>query len=238
MTDRQTILHYEQENEQVYTETMTTGYRKYDAEFIHTKAYQHFSSLIKETLKTLPTPVSVLDVGCGTGRYFHVLTNIASLTGIDVSENMLKEAANPYKREDVPVDEIKLIHSNFYFHDFGNEKFDFIYSIGVLGEHAIFDAHTRDKLFYLLNKGGKLVFSVVDLEPRKNWKRKLAETLYPLLPKSLKSALDKRWKICYMTWAQLDEMMKAGQFSHYEIKRYASEDPKWEGVHLECIATK
>ena len=35
----------------------------------------------------------VLDLGCGTGRYFHCLNNISCLVGIDISPDMLEVAA-------------------------------------------------------------------------------------------------------------------------------------------------
>lgn len=238
MRQENIIQQYEKLNEEVYTTDMTSSYRKYDEAFIHTKAYKHIAGIIRQTLHSLPSGARVLDVGCGTGRYFHLLDNISTLTGIDVSHNMLEQARFPFRRELIPVNDITLIEGNFYHYDFGAEKFDFIYSIGVLGEHVPFDTHICNRLFELLNEDGKLLFTVVDIEPRKNLKRKLAERLYPILPGSIKKVLDKRWETCYMTYDQLNDIMKQSGFSSYTITRYVSEDPKWEGVHLECVATR
>lgn len=226
------------ENDKVYDVGMSTNYRQYDEEFVHTKAYTHIAGKIKRLTASFSHPISALDVGCGTGRYFHVLQNLKELTGIDVSRNMLVEAQNPFRGDAIAHADINLMEGNFYDYDFEGQKFDFIYSVGVLGEHTVFDRHVAEKLYSLLKTGGTLFFSVVDIEPRKNLKRKLAEAAYPFLPKSIKQVLDKRWETCYMTYAELDAIMRKVPFSSYEIDRYVSEDPLWEGVHLECIAYK
>lgn len=226
------------ENERVYDVGMSTNYRKYDEAFVHTKAYTHIAGKISRLSGSFKRPISVLDVGCGTGRYFHTLNNLNELVGIDVSANMLREARNPYRKADVANASIELIQGNFYNYNFGDRKFDFIYSIGVLGEHTVFDQHVCHKLYSLLADNGVLLFSVVDIEPRKNFKRRMAEALYPFLPIRLQKVLDNRWATCYMTYEELDDIMKGENFTSHEIERYVSEDPLWEGVHLECIAYK
>lgn len=237
-TAKQSIRFHEQENHRLYDQAMTSGYRKYDEVFPTTNSYKHLAGIITHLSTSFGHSISVLDVGCGTGRYFHCLRNLKELTGIDVSHYMLLEARDPYKRSVIPLDSISLIEGNFYTHNFGNEKFDFIYSVGVLGEHAVFDQSVADKLFSLLRDGGKLFFTVVDIEPRKNLKRKAAEALYPFLPKKVRNILDQRWETLYMSYAQLDNIMKKTAFTNYTILQHLSEDPKWKGAHLECIAEK
>ena len=46
-------------------------------------------------------PIDVLDLGCGTGRYFWGLRNVNTLTGLDASEPMLAEAAHPTRAADI-----------------------------------------------------------------------------------------------------------------------------------------
>jgi SAM-dependent methyltransferase len=179
-----------------------------------------------------------LDIGCGTGRFFHLFNNVALLTGIDVSKDMLAFANNPLPPGQLDINTLELIEASFFTHDFKDVKYDIIYSIGVLGEHVPFDETTAEKIYGLLSENGKAYFTIVDLEPRKNTKRKIAETLYPLLPKGIRQKLDARWEICYLTYDELDAIMKPQPFSSYKIERYTSEDPLWEGVHLECFASK
>ncbi|HTM66317.1 MAG TPA: class I SAM-dependent methyltransferase [Flavipsychrobacter sp.] len=226
------------ENKKNYHPDMCSSYRKYDEQFIHTKAYMHYAGQIRRLTEDFRRPISVLDVGCGTGRYFHALRNLQGLTGIDVSPNMLAQAQDPFQRENIALQHIELIEGNFYDYDFGGVQFDFIYSVGVLGEHTVFDKHVCAKLYALLKDGGRLFFTTVDIEPRKNLKRKLAEAIYPLMAKNIKRIFDKRWETCYMNYDQLDEIMRNGEFSSFTISRYVSEDPSWKGVHLDCFATK
>ncbi|MBS1589455.1 MAG: class I SAM-dependent methyltransferase [Bacteroidetes bacterium] len=222
----------------VYDPTTTANYRQYDEDFIHTKAYLHLASKLKFLCQSFERPITILDVGCGTGRYFHVLTHVDRLIALDYSENMLLQAQHPFREAEIPMDKIVFHQGNFYDFDFGNQSFDFIYSIGVLGEHTVFDEHVCNKLFKLLRPGGKLYFTVVDLQSRKSFKRKIMEALYPFTPIGIKRILDKRWETCYLTWTQLDNIVSKQGFEVYQIERYISEDPKWKGVHLECIATK
>ncbi len=226
------------ENAAVYNADMSLNYRRYDEQFIHTPAYTHIAGKISALTSAFQRPISILDIGCGTGRYFHALHNARSIMGIDVSPEMLREARTPFGAERLANIRVELVSGNFYDHEFGGRKFDFIYSIGVLGEHTVFDSHVAGKMFELLREGGVCFFSVVDIEPRKNAKRRLAEVAYPFLPRPVKAVLDKRWETCYMTLEQLTEIMNKQNFRNFEIERYISEDPLWEGVHLECIARK
>ncbi|MBS1781885.1 MAG: class I SAM-dependent methyltransferase [Bacteroidetes bacterium] len=223
---------------QVYDPATTVNYRQYDDKFIQTKAYLHLAGKLSNLCQSFERPIAMLDVGCGTGRYFHVLTNVDRLFAMDYSENMLVQAQHPFREAEISMDKIVFKQGNFYDFDFENQSFDFIYSIGVLGEHTVFDRHVCNKLFELLRPGGKLFFTVVDLEARKTFKRKIMESLYPFVPTSIKQILDKRWETCYLTWNQLENIVSKQGFKTYQIERYASEDPKWKGVHLECIATK
>lgn len=222
----------------LYNESYSQNYRDYDEQFYGSPYYNTFAPFLTELTLSFNKPIKVLDLGCGTGRYFHVLKNTAELTGIDIAEPMLKLAANPLKAEEVNIPLINLIAGSVFEHDFGNEKFDLIYSFGVLGEHAPFTPAMCEKLYELLNDGGKLAFTVVDIDDRKNLKRRLAETAYPLLPSRIKEILDKRWKTNYMTYGELDSMLKNSNFDNHTIEKTSIKSEMWTGAHLRCVAQK
>jgi ubiquinone/menaquinone biosynthesis C-methylase UbiE len=222
----------------LYNESYSKSYRDYDNEFVNTPYYTTFVPLLKELTLSFNRPIKVLDLGCGTGRYFHALQNTVELTGIDIAAPMLKLAVHPLKEDEVNIPVINLIEGSAFEHDFGEEQFDFIYSIGVLGEHAPFTADMCDKLYSLLTDEGMLMFTVVDIDERKNFKRKLAETAYPLLPEKIKHILDKRWETNYMTYKQLDAMMRGSRFDNYNIERISISSRGWTGGHLKCTANK
>ncbi|MCB0696832.1 MAG: class I SAM-dependent methyltransferase [Chitinophagaceae bacterium] len=222
----------------LYNQDYSEKYRHFDDLYVDMPDYNHFVPLLQELTASFKRPIKVLEVGCGTGRYFHALKNTVELTGIDISGPMLKLAETPLKSEEVNIPVINLIEGSVFDYDFGNEKFDFIYSIGVLAEHAPFTKEICDKLFSLLNDDGAIYFTAVDLNDRKNLKRRLAETAYPLLPGKIKEALDKRWVTNYMTHDDLDKMMSESRFDDYNISYYKAEGGGWKGAHLECIANK
>lgn len=222
----------------LYDQSYSENYRHFDEVFVATPDYQHYVPLLTDLTASFNRPIKVLEVGCGTGRYFHALKNTVELTGIDISGPMLKLAETPLKGNDVNIPVINLIEGSVFEHDFGDEKFDLIYSIGVLGEHAPFTQELCNKLYNLLNDEGTLFTTVVDIDERKDFKRKLAETAYPLLPSMIKSVLDKRWETNYMTYKEVDQLFSASKFDDYNIGYYKAAGVGWVGAHLDCTATK
>lgn len=68
---------------------------------------------------------NVLDIGCGPGLYLKDFGTDFQLTGIDISSTMVSYAQNLLPHAEI-------IKGDFLKHDFGNKKFNFIYSVGVL----------------------------------------------------------------------------------------------------------
>jgi len=71
-------------------------------------------------------------------------------------------------------------------------RFDFIYSIGVFGEHAAWDLATCNRLFYWLAPGGKLFVTLVDVFSQfgaMSRQRRFAESVNLFLPDAWKARL-------------------------------------------------
>jgi len=148
----------------IYQQDYSKNYREYDEQYISTPDYKHYTEKLTAYTKSFSHKIDVLDIGCGTGRYFHALQNVRLLTGIDISINMLNEAQNPLYKGEVQIEKTELVEGNFYEYDFGGKKFDFIYSVGVLGEHAPFTLDACNKIYDLLNDGGVCFTTLVDIE--------------------------------------------------------------------------
>jgi len=95
-----------------------------------------------------------------------------------------------------------------------------------------------DKIYDLLKPGGKTFFTVVDLQSKKSAARKLADIAYIFMSGKIKRILDERWKINFLTYKQLNTILKESKFTDYTIRRHVAEDPAWRGVHYECVASK
>src|SRR5947199_6359763 len=76
-------------------------YRKDDEIEVTTENHQHVSRILREISSSFTNTISVLDAGCGTGRYFHCLRNVDRLVGIDVSPDMLEAARAPVREAEV-----------------------------------------------------------------------------------------------------------------------------------------
>src|SRR5678815_4178003 len=109
------------------------GYRTADDLDATGGDHQKLADKLSALCKSFGRPVTALDIGCGTGRYFHALQNVEKLTGMDVSAEMLAQARHPVKGEEVSARQIEFLCGNFYKHDFPAATFDLIYAIGVFG---------------------------------------------------------------------------------------------------------
>ena len=74
-----------------YREQCTT-YRKDDEIEVTTPHHQRLRKVLGELTASFGQPISVLEAGCGTGRYFHCLHNVDRLVGLDISPDMLAAA--------------------------------------------------------------------------------------------------------------------------------------------------
>ena len=135
--------------------------------------------IIKELSARFKEPPVVLDLGCGTGRYFHCLTKLRFLVGVDPSANMLSMAKNPVNYKGRPI---QLVQGSLHEIEFKPESFDLIMCIGVFGGVSPLDEYSLEHIAKFLKPTGILFFTVPEYLPmRRTWKGKLAEFLEPFL---------------------------------------------------------
>jgi SAM-dependent methyltransferase len=137
-------------------------YREDDESAVLTDRHQRLNNVLRDLSSSFGHDISVLDLGCGTGRYFHCVSNARRLTGIDISLHMLKEARNPVRREQITCKHIDLICGDISELAIAHESFDFIYSIGVFIRPSSFGPLMCDQLFNLVKPGGRIFITLAD----------------------------------------------------------------------------
>lgn len=130
----------------------------------------------------------VLELCCGTAKYAHMLakTSCALYVGVDLSADMLLKAERNcvryFRNYCLINDTIENYKSEI--------RYDFIFSIGTLGEYVPLSASLLNKMVSFLNIGGKMFFTVVD---------RAAYTPKPDLTYD--------WSSLYMTKGELERML-------------------------------
>src|SRR5689334_17015007 len=76
-------------------EEIATQYRDDDEIEVASANHHRLEGILNLISSSFRRPITVLDIGCGTGRYFHCLRNVNKLTGLDLSAEMLRAAQNP-----------------------------------------------------------------------------------------------------------------------------------------------
>ena len=239
-------------NYEAVEETIKAGYREVSSQYRHddeievtTANHQRIGATLQRICASFPQPIEALEVGCGTGRYFHCLTNVDELTGVDISEEMLHMAeTDPVRKEMIRVKNIKLIRGNAYLHSFPSESFHFIYSLGMFGNGCPVTEEICNHFYEWLKPGGKLYFNTVDFAGLPLWyraRRQARDFVYPMLTRRLKNVLDEResrqpW--FSMNRRQLEDVLRRTKFKTFQVTSHVCESPLWTGRHLECIASK
>ena len=126
-------------------------------------------------------PIDVLDLGCGTGRYFRFVRRARTLVGVDVSKPMLDAARHPVG--EIAVRSVTLVEADFLSPSFAPGRFDLVYAIGVLAEHSPLDRALAERVRSWLRPGGRFAFTALDVRcpsiPR-TAARRAAEWLLPI----------------------------------------------------------
>lgn len=154
-----------------YNKEKSNEYLLIDQNYEKTNEFKKYISDLKLYSVSLSN-LKILDFGCGTLRYLKAFDSFSLYVGIDISIFML--TANKIK-----LKYLYLINGDLNSVKIKNiEGFNFIFSIGVLGEYSIFDRKVSVNLFNLLRPNGILYIGLVDA--KKNNKIKY---FYKLLTK-------------------------------------------------------
>lgn len=223
---------------------VTPGYRRDDEIEVTTEHHRRVGSIIGRLCNSFPHRVRVLDLGCGTGRYFHCVRNARELIGVDISDEMLRAAQDPVRKHQISVPEIRLRKANAYRVQFPPESFHVIYSLGMFGNGCPVTTELCDRLHGWLVPGGKLFFNTVDvagLPLAQRARRHARGMIYPLLSHRLQHKLDEREShlpFFGMTRGALEDVLAESKFNRFEVKSQVCDSPLWTGRHLECVAVR
>jgi SAM-dependent methyltransferase len=222
----------------LYDEHYARRYRHRDDELDAVGSYQELIQWVGGVCDRFAHPIDVLDLGCGTGRYFWGLRNVKTLTGLDASAPMLAEAETPTHADRIRAERIELVNGDLASHRFPGGSFDLVYSIGVLAEHVPLNRSLVARVAGWLKPGGRFAFTTVDPQSPdvpKTTARWIASALLPAVPGDAGRRLHARLMAGGMygdaRWIhqQLD-----GLFSIETLEQYQSD------VHLHgrCVAVK
>lgn len=204
----------------------------------------HYAEALERITRSFGRTISVLDVGCGTGRFFHCLRQVGGLLAMDISPHMLAEAQMPVRAGAIDIGHIEFVCADIIEVDISMRKFDLIYSIGVLGEYAPFSPRLCKKLCALLEPGGKLFFTIVDTHSRlthhdcdrATCTSKVLGKVFSVSPRLVRAYMNRCLGSYYMTEGEIHRCLAEGGVTHCEVTRYRHPPGTgWQGAHYDCI---
>jgi len=221
---------------QQYDQTSAARYRVSDDRGINSPTHTALGDVLTEVSMSFDRPIAVLDLGCGTGRYFHYLKNLKSLTGVDVSPDMLRLAQHPVRESHFTVP-VTLLRANISEIHFRAKAFDLIYSIGVFGDYMPLDGYFVENTTRMLKREGRFVVTVLDKNSPQStsWKRRAAEAIRPVLPVRLRRKVQTRLRSFGLTEDELRSLMEQSQFRINTIQRRHRASGR---IQFVCLATK
>jgi SAM-dependent methyltransferase len=232
-------------------ENIRASYRQISPQYRHddeievtTENHRHFQQILREITDSFDHSISVLDVGCGTGRYFHCVQNTNLLVGVDISADMLKRAEVPVRHSEISARDIRLLCGNVYLMYFPAGSFDFIYSLGMFGHGCPVTPEICARFYDWLSDGGKLFFTVVDmasLGTAYRLRQSFGRIIKPFLPPEIRDRLAERQRqlpFFPMTRRDLRQVMEDSPFSDFAISSHTCQTPLSSGGLLECTALK
>jgi SAM-dependent methyltransferase len=219
-------------------------YRRDDEIEAQTENHRRIGGNLRRICRSFRQPIRVLEIGCGTGRYFHCLENVKLLVGTDLSVAMLQHARQPLHAEEITASEIQLVPGNIYEMRFEPGSFEFIYCMGVFGYGTALTDDLARNLHAWLAPAGRLYLDAIEVpseRPKDRVKKAVKSTLLPLLPASLRQRIAARQTgvpVIRHTRRDVERVMEAGGFHDFALSSNPCHSPLWSGVHLECMARK
>lgn len=226
----------------LYGPDYSTHYRNCDEQESSSAYYKQLAKQLKDMADSFGRPIEVVDFGCGTGRYFHAMDAAKCLYGIDLSAHMLEQARAPV----IPSAAGRLVLRQggaWALDAFDSNSVEFVYSIGVIGNHCPLDVGLLNQVYRILKPGGMFFFLITDANNRAlrrpTLKRQIMERVYPLLPSRAKRKLDERWLDCSLFPHEINAIIDLSKFEKVFIEDEPFQPDSWtSGKHLYCTVRK
>lgn len=224
----------------LYTVEYARVYREHDEILRDDPVVVRLGGLLRETCRGLARErLVVLDLGCGTGRYFGWLEGVEALVGVDAAPAMLAQARQRLVEHPDARTRVHLIEGDLLAVDFREAVFHLVYSIGVLAEHAPLTVWLIQRIHRWLRPGGKFLFTAVHpLSPsiRSSLARRVAGGVVPYTFGAARTWLTRR--LCagglYADEAFLRESLARAGFQVEQIGRFSFGE-RWQCL---CVARK
>jgi SAM-dependent methyltransferase len=217
----------------LYSEDYATRYRDADRAATADEVFVRLSAWLADLCAGFGRPISILDLGCGTGRYFSALNHVEALVGIDASESMLEHAraAATVLPAGTPV---TLIRGDLGTCSFEAGRFDLVYAVGVLAEHAPLTADLTGRISSWLAPGGAFAFTAVHPESfsvPQSWKRRVGRRAMALASGAVRDRLRSRWLAggLYADESSVTDQLRGAGFEVASLDLLVD-------VHLHCLA--
>lgn len=203
----------------VYTPEAAADYRLSDVDYYNFSKGKGKLAFVHNAARFHLKP-TILDMGCGTGRYFHCCDNAKSIVAFDLSHSMLLEARKPIAGANAPV---ALINSSLDEIEFKRLSFDLVYCMGVFGCVLPLDDSILIKVARWLKPGGAFCFDVIQgyVEPSQGtWRSRLAKKIQPYLFGPAKAYVDAKLMGFTIDRPGLDALVSE-RFEKVEIQEFA-----------------
>jgi len=125
----------------------------------------------------LPSPCSILDVGCGTGELvIDLMSPNREIYGIDISSNMIKIAREKSSTSEIKNCKLTLDTGDIEHLQFDDRSFDLVICSGVI-EYIKDDEAVLDELKRVTKPGGFMIINVTNKFSVRKWTAPLVESL-------------------------------------------------------------
>lgn len=179
----------------LYDATSAARYRAHDGQFAAESATLAIARWLGDVSARCGRDLTVLDLGCGTGRYFWALQGVRDLVGLDASAAMLAEARHPFEAHRISARRTLLVEGDLLHCAFRQRSFDLVYSVGVLAEHVPLTRELVESVARWLRPGGRFAFTAVRPDSPtvpQTWTRRAARAAASVAPAPARRAIGRR----------------------------------------------
>jgi SAM-dependent methyltransferase len=212
----------------LYNEEYARRYFEYDDQAFRNPVGASFAAWLGDLCRTFDRPIAILDLGCGTGRFFPALTHVREIVGVDASAAMLARARDRAASACPPAS-VTLIEGDLETIRLDGGRFDLAYSIGVLAEHVPLTPRLAARVGEWLAPHGVFAFTAVHPESPSiglTWRRRIGRAVLPWTAGRVRDGLRARWlgRGLYADERYVGEVMGQTGFRLESLSRFESEE--------------